>query len=159
MALPTDMNTEPKIANIRVRGKWTGGVQTEVNIRNFPPVVMDEPPDLGGTDKGPNPMEYVLGALIGCETVLVAVVAQEKGFEYTGLEFDLRGSLDIRGLEGVEGVRPYFDTIKGTINVTTSESEADLMTLAKEVERRCPAYTMLEAAGVTFDVKWRIVQP
>jgi len=154
MNMSTNVASSPKKVKIPVRGKWTGGVQTEVNIRNFPTVIMDEPPDLGGNDTGPNPMEYVLGALIGCEVVLVAVVAGEKGFEYSALEFDLSGTLDVRGLEGVEGVRPYFDKIRGTIKVTTPESEADLMALAKEVERRCPAYAMLEAAGVEFDVKW-----
>ena len=58
---------------------------------------------------------------IGCESVVLAIVAQERGFTYSGVTFDLRGSLDVRGLEGVEGVRPYFDKVYGTINVETSE--------------------------------------
>src|SRR5690606_21631860 len=116
----------------------------------FDKVVMDEPANLGGTDMGPNPMEYLLGALIGCEAVLVAIVAQEQGFTYTDLDFDLRGTLDLRGLEGLPGVRPYFEKITGTIKMKTPEGQAALDALAAEVERRCPVYTTLEAADVTF---------
>lgn len=150
-------NNQPKIATLRVQGEWAGGMRTNINVRQFDPIVMDEPPELGGADAGPNPMEYVLGALIGCESVVLAIVAQERGFTYSGVTFDLRGSLDVRGLEGVEGVRPYFDKVYGTINVETSESDEALQDLAKEVERRCPVYTTLEAADVAFDVTWRAV--
>lgn len=151
--------TKPKVVAITAQGRWTGDVRTQVKIRDFEPFLMDEPRALGGTDLGANPMEYMLGALMGCETVLMAIVAQERNFAYEGLEYDLRGTLDLRGLEGVAGIRPYFQEITGTVRVTTTEDEAALLDVAKEVERRCPVYTTLEAADVKFDVKWVAVRP
>ncbi len=158
MATSVPPNTQPKLMTMRVQGAWTGsGLRTDVKVRHFDPLVMDEPEELGGSDQGPNPMEYMLGALIGCESVVLAIVAGEQGFAYTGVSFDLRGTLDLRGLEGVDGVRPYFEKITGTIKVETPESSETLQALAEEVERRCPVYTTLEAANVTFDVTWQAV--
>jgi putative redox protein len=42
--------------------------------------VIDEPPDLGVTDEGVNPLETLLGALVGCENVIASFVAKELGF-------------------------------------------------------------------------------
>jgi len=39
-----------------------------VTARDFQ-FVVDEPQSLGGGDLGPNPVEYVLGALLGCLNV------------------------------------------------------------------------------------------
>lgn len=157
--MATTTQNQPKIYTAHAWGEWTGGVRSEISIRHFEPIVMDEPESLGGGDTGPNPMEYVLGALIGCKTVVFALVAKEHGFTYSHLEFDLKGSLDVRGLEGVEGVRPYFQSIQGTIKVTTDEDQAALNKVVQESARRCPVYTMLEAAGVAFDLDWQIIQP
>ncbi|WP_324716107.1 OsmC family protein [Carboxydochorda subterranea] len=145
---------QPKLFTMRARGEWKGGVRTEVRVRHFVPIVLDEPADLGGSDQGPNPMEYVLSSLIGCASVMLAVVAKEQGLQYSGVEFDVRGTLDVRGLEGVEGVRPYFDTVKGSIRVHTQAAQPVLDAVAAQVERRCPVYTMLQAAGVDVQIEW-----
>lgn len=157
--MATATHNQPKIYTAQAQGEWTAGFRTEVAIRHFDPIVLDEPPGLGGTDTGPNPMEYLLGALIGCKAVVFAIVAKEHGFTYTDLKFNLHGSLDLRGLEGVDNVRPYFQKVTGTIEVTTTESDTALKKVVEETERRCPVYTTLEAAAVEFDVEWQIVQP
>lgn len=151
--------TGAKMVAIPARGKWAGGVRTDVKVRKFDPFIIDEPTTMGGTDKGPNPLEYLLGALMGCETVLMAIVAQEQNFTYESIEYDLKGTLDLRGLEGVEGARVFFHDVKGTVRVTTNEDEATMLAVAHEAERRCPVYTMMEAAGVNFDVNWVAVRP
>lgn len=149
--------TTPKVVAMRVQGAWTDGVRTETQVRQFAPLVMDEPPSLGGKDTGPNPMEYVLAAFIGCASVMLAVIAPEQNFTYSAAEFDLKGTLDVRGLEGAEGVRPYFDKVVGTVRVTTNDAQG-LYRVAEEVERRCPVYTMLEAADVELAIEWEAVE-
>ena len=42
---------------------WKGGFRSESKVRDFDPVVSDEPESLGGTDRGPNPVEQLLAAL------------------------------------------------------------------------------------------------
>lgn len=149
----------PKRVAIRAKGTWEEGMRTNVTVRNFPPIIVDEPEDFGGSDSGANPLEYLLGALMGCETVLFAMVADEKGFSYEGLEYDLKGTLDLRGLEGAEGVRAYFDEIRGTTKVITAEPREKLLEVAREAERRCPVYSMLVAADVAMNIEWVAVDP
>lgn len=154
MVMAIQTQSEPKIMALRARGTWTGGMQTQVQVRTFEPLVLDEPAALGGADEGPNPMEYVLSALIGCASVMLAVVAQEQNFTYAGAQFDVRGVLDVRGLEGVPGVSPYFSSIKGTAQVKTDGSQQALDQVAAAIEARCPVISMLKAAGVDVEMRW-----
>jgi uncharacterized OsmC-like protein len=45
------------------RGKMISHAAAEVHVRNFDPVISDEPPSRGGDDRGPSPLEYILVAL------------------------------------------------------------------------------------------------
>ena len=54
--------------------KLPGGLQVEANARGFK-ILLDEPADLGGTDKGMNPVEAVLCALGACQTICAAAFA------------------------------------------------------------------------------------
>lgn len=47
----------------RARGKMISHAATEVYVRDFPPVISDEPPSRGGENRGPSPLEYILVAL------------------------------------------------------------------------------------------------
>lgn len=47
----------------RARGKMLSHAAAEIFVRDFPPLISDEPPSRGGDDRGPSPLEYVLIAL------------------------------------------------------------------------------------------------
>lgn len=47
----------------RARGRMLTHAAAEVSVRQFPPIVSDEPPSRGGEDRGPTPLELVLVAL------------------------------------------------------------------------------------------------
>jgi len=47
----------------RARGKMLTHAAAEVYVRDFPPVISDEPPSRGGEDRAPSPLEYILIAL------------------------------------------------------------------------------------------------
>lgn len=146
--------TTSKLAKMSTSGRWTGGVQTEIAIRDFEPFLIDEPERLGGKDEGPNPLEMVLSSLSGCTSVLIAVVAKEQGFSYEGIEFKNEGSLDPRGFMGVEGVTTYFQSIEFDIILETAESEEKIQQLKEAVEKRCPVMNLLVDAGVSITSNW-----
>jgi len=52
-------------ANFRVRAMSESPARVSVKARSFN-MIVDEPPNLGGEDRGANPVEYVLAALAGC---------------------------------------------------------------------------------------------
>src|SRR5699024_10498170 len=87
--------------------KWSvEGVLSVANV-NEKEVIIDEHNKLSGTDKGANPVEYVLSALGGCINVLVITFAQKFDVEVNGLDVQLEGDLDPDGFLGINpDVRP-----------------------------------------------------
>ena len=86
----------PDIATFHFRGKntWLGGDHNRSTIKEFygaceehrtasTPFVIDngEPPVLLGQDKGANPVEHLLNALMGCMTTTMAYHAASRGIE------------------------------------------------------------------------------
>jgi len=51
------------IVTNRAHGKMLTHAAAEVFVRDFPPVISDEPPSRGGKNRGPSPLEYILVAL------------------------------------------------------------------------------------------------
>jgi uncharacterized OsmC-like protein len=148
------MSTLNSLVKLSTEGKWHSGVKSEIFVRNFAPIVMDEPKELGGTDEGPNPMEYVLAALSGCTSVMISLIAQEKQFQFSNVSFKNVGILDLRGLNGVEGVSPHFQKVRFEVIFDTEESDERIEELKQEVERRCPVYNLIKDSGAEIQTKW-----
>ncbi|WP_281976251.1 OsmC family protein [Halobacillus litoralis] len=117
-------------------------------------VVIDEPANMGGTDEGANPLATLLVSLVGCENAIANFVAKEMEFDLQGIDFEVNGELDPRGMMGEEGVRPYFQKITVNATVHTSESEERLNELQEKVDQRCPVYTTMVAADVEMIPNW-----
>lgn len=140
---------------VAVSGKWTGGVQTAIQVRDFEAFLIDEPANLGGKDEGPNPVEFVLAGLNGCVSVMIAIIAKEMQFAYTAVTFDTKGTLDVRGLMGVPDVTPNFQTVTLNVSIATQESQERIDELMEKVESRCPVMTMIKGSGVQVDGEWK----
>lgn len=126
-----------------------------VKARNFEWLV-DEPESLGGGDSGPNPVEYVLGALLGCLNVVVHLVAKERGVSLSSFSATARGELDPSKFLGSNmDVRAGYETIEVTIEVEGDADAAELAEIARIAESRCPVSDNL--ANVT-DVSVQIVK-
>lgn len=124
--------------NFGVSAKSETATKTIVKARNFE-ITIDEPQDLGGSDQGANPVEYVLAALCGCLNVVGHLVAKEMNINLKGLSFEVNGDLDPAKFMGKETEgRAGFCGIHVTI---TADTDADQSTLEKwksSVEQRCP---------------------
>lgn len=112
--------------------------KTTVSTRDFE-FVVDEPPESGGTDDGPTPVEYLLGSWAGCLNVVAHIVADEYDFDLESVEIDLEGEIDpAKFLGKTEDGRAGYREIDVTLDV---EADADADTLEEwfaEVEERCP---------------------
>lgn len=146
--------TEPVLVTTSATAALSEGMRSEVSIRNFQNLVMDEPAALGGTDEGPNPMEYVMGALNGCVAVMIRLIAGEQNFKFDRAEFEANGVLDVRGLMGTADVTRHFQQVDFTVKVYTQESQERLEELKQTVHRRCPAINLLVDAGVKLNANW-----
>lgn len=112
--------------------------RTVVAARDFD-FVVDEPPALDGTDAGPNPVEYLIGAWAGCLNVVAHTVAEERGFALEGLTIDVEGDLDPRTFLGVaDDARAGYQEVRVDIDAETDADPEALEGFTAEIEARCP---------------------
>ncbi|MFV2001241.1 MAG: OsmC family protein [Acidimicrobiia bacterium] len=146
--------TKPIIRRKQLSAVNHAGMFTEIDFGDYGYFATDEPVGHGGTGEGPSPLQTVLGALCGCESVTFNRTATEMGFSYERIEFAAEFTIDIRGRSGVRGVRPHFQTIRVEAVVTTVETEERLREIVEETETRCPVFNLIKDAGVRTEMRW-----
>ena len=113
---------------------------------------IDEPSELGGTDKGPNPVELVLAALGGCQAIILKFYGQKLGVKIQSVETTVDGDLDLGGFMGVPGVRPGFQKIQATTKIKAEGDPDKLKELLRIAEERCPVLDILKN-GVPIEIQ------
>jgi uncharacterized OsmC-like protein len=109
------------------------GLRSEAKLRDHK-VTVDEPASLGGTDKGPNPVELVLAALGSCQEITYRAYATALGIPLDGVRVELAGDLDLRGFFAVDDtVRPGYQAIRGTVHLSSSAGVEALERLRQAV--------------------------
>lgn len=140
------IRANPRLASgtTMVRVKWAGGTQAIGHVRQFEPIIVDEPPALGGSDRGPNPVELFLVALGACQELMLAVLAEQLGLEIHAIDVEVQGELDLRGCLGIDPkVRPGFQRLEVSVHIVSPEPEERLRELLALAERLCPVSDML----------------
>lgn len=130
------------------------GVRCTGNVRNFPPIAVDEPPELGGQDKGMNPVELLLVALGACQEIMYAAMASMMGIKLDEVKVNLKGSLDLKGLFGMDAsIPPGYQKITYETILRSSAPEEELHKLIEAVESHCPVLdTLIRPIEVTGKV-------
>src|SRR6202522_2850745 len=128
-------------------------LRSEAKIRQFS-LTVDEPPTLGGSDAGPNPVELVLAALATCQEITYRAYATALGVPLDSVSVKLEGSLDLRGFFAVkDGVRAGFNNVRGVVNLKSSAPASDLAKLKEVVDAHCPALAIIrDPVPVEFEL-------
>jgi uncharacterized OsmC-like protein len=141
----------------RADNAWVDGGHNRTSIRNFygagaedttrkTPFILDadEPKVLLGTDRGANPVEYVLTALAGCLTTSLVYHAAARGIAIEEVESHLEGDLDLRGFLGIaEDVRNGYENIRVTFKIKADASEGQLRELVQLAQKRSPVFDIV----------------
>lgn len=129
--------------------RWSGeGVLSIADIGGKE-VIIDEPLSLGGTDKGPNPVEYILAALGGCINVLVTSFAGNFDVEVTDVQVHIEGDLDPDGFLGKNpNVRPGYEEIRYRVELDSPSPQKNIDALLKHVDEICPVKDTLQGTRV-----------
>jgi uncharacterized OsmC-like protein len=146
--------TKPLVRRKKLSARNDGTMMTVIDTGEFGLMVTDEPVPHGGTGEGPSPLQAVLGALCGCESVTFNRTAAEMDFKYDGIDFEAEFTIDIRGRLGVREVRQHFQTIRVQATLYTTESEERIQAAIEETEARCPVYNLVVDAGVKLEMLW-----
>jgi uncharacterized OsmC-like protein len=122
----------------RIKTAGDSMARSTTDVRNFK-VFADEPPELGGLDGAPSPLEYILVAHGTCLNYMTFFIAKELGIEVRSTEIDIEASLDPAKFAGTDrSVRAGYQAFKVTINVDADATPDQLETLQAEIEARCP---------------------
>jgi len=154
-SLAGKIQQEPGVANTKWNAQvnWKGGFRSEATIRDFEPLVSDEPPALGGSNTGPNPVEQVLAALGNCLAVGYAANATAAGIEIKSLSIDLEGDIDLHIFLGLADGHAGYSGISVKVNIDSDASAADLEALHKKVTKTSPVgHTLSQAIPVKFEL-------
>lgn len=134
---------------------WTGDASFKATSGSGHSVQLDGPPDHGGRDLGPRPMEMVLMGLGGCSSFDVMSILQKSRQDVT----DCRCELDAERADAVPSV---FTRIHLHFIVTGRGLKENLVKRAVSLsaEKYCSASIMLEKGGVkiTHDYEIREVE-
>jgi uncharacterized OsmC-like protein len=148
----------------RAHNKWLGGGLNRSDVKDFSvggakdtsrtkPFEMhaDEPVFLAGQDAAPNPVEFILHALAGCLTTTLVYHAAVRGIEVGGIETELEGDLDLRGIFGLSpSVRKGYQDVRVHMTVQSKATAEEL----RELAMFSPVYEMISTAvPVTFTIE------
>jgi uncharacterized OsmC-like protein len=129
--------------NFRASNTWLGGEKNRSTIKEFSGALTEhraggksfvvdngEAEVLLGEDKAPNPVEWLLHALIGCMTTTTAYHAAARNIAVEAIDSNLEGDLDLRGFLGLsEEVRKGYSAIRVRMRVKTKASAATIKAL------------------------------
>lgn len=125
------------ITTFRATARRKKGLAVTAEARGFK-VDIDEPEKLGGTDTGMNPVELVLCALGGCQTILAASFAEKMRINLEDFWIELEGELDPDGFMGLSDVRPGYQKVRYNMHIKSDASEEKIKKFVELIEKRCP---------------------
>ncbi|MEX0604642.1 MAG: OsmC family protein [Marinobacter sp.] len=130
---------------------WAGEASFKATSGSGHTVQMDGPPDHGGRDLGPRPMEMLLMGLGGCSSFDVMSILQKSRQDVT----DCRAELEAERADEVPAV---FTRIHLHFVVTGHQLKENLVkrAVALSAEKYCSASIMLEKAGVAISHSYEI---
>lgn len=115
-----------------------GNLQVQVSARKFS-LLIDEPEQNGGENKGMSPVEMLLGSIGACQAVTAKIYAEFYQIPVESLSVEVEGEMDPDGFSGADpAVRPGFQKIRSVFRIKSSAPKAQLAQLIKMVEKRCP---------------------
>jgi uncharacterized OsmC-like protein len=108
------------------------------DVRQFK-IFADEPPELGGQDGAPSPLDYILVAHGTCLNYMTFFIAKELGIHVRSTEIEVEAALDPAKFAGTDrSVRAGYQALHVTIKVDADAAPDQLARLREEVEARCP---------------------
>jgi uncharacterized OsmC-like protein len=156
----------PRLADFkfRLRNRWINGGLNRSTIKNFygagkdnqrdEPFILeaDEPPVLLGEDSAPNPVEYLLHALVGCVTTALVYHAAAKGIKLQEVETRAEGVIDLHGFLGLDdSVRRGYQNIQIKFRIKADVPDEQLEELCRLGPTYSPVFDSI-TRGVNVEV-------
>jgi len=115
----------------RVQTAWQGQTRSRSQVEGFAlagqqvsrqfSIDVDEPAELGGSNRFANPQEYLIAALNACMTVGYVAQCSVRGITLESLVIETEGDIDLRGFLGIDPDVPNgYERLNYTVRIKGS---------------------------------------
>jgi uncharacterized OsmC-like protein len=166
MATINAVKETPALAKFQFRAtnRWVNGTYTESRVESFTGAGgehthqtsfgygADHPAVLVGLDRGPLPVEYLLGALAACITAGIGNIAAARGVTLTSVESRVEGDIDLQGVLGLSTeVRNGYQGIRITFDIAGDAPPEKLRAIVEQGRARSAVFDVL-TNGVPVEI-------
>ena len=135
----------------RVTSTWQGQTRSRTQIEGFEiggervtrrfAIDIDEPHELGGSNRFANPQEHLLAALNACMTVGYVAQCAMRGITLEKLEIETDGEIDLRGFLGIDpAVPPGYEKLHYVVRIKGSGTREQFVEIHKAVMATSPNF-------------------
>ncbi len=144
-------DAEKAKTNWRVTTIWQGQTRSRSQVEGFGiggdqvprrfTIDIDEPRELGGTNRFANPQEHLIAALNACMTVGYAAQCAVRGITLESLEIETDGEIDLRGFLGIDpAVLPGYENLSYTVRIKGSGTKQEFAEIHAAVMATSPNF-------------------
>jgi uncharacterized OsmC-like protein len=166
MATINAVKETPALAKFQFRAtnRWVNGTYSESRVESFTGAGgehthqtsfgygADHPAVLVGLDRGPLPVEYLLGALAACITAGIGNIAAARGVTLTSVESRVEGDIDLQGVLGLSNeVRNGYQGIRITFDIAGDAPPEKLRAIVEQGRARSAVFDVL-TNGVPVEI-------
>lgn len=128
---------------MKAKVRWAGEAKFELESETGHTIIVDGPPDMGGKNQGPRPMELILMGVGACSSIDVVHILKKARQDATGCVCELQA-------ERVDAVPAVFSKIHLHFIVSGKGLKENQVRRAVELsaEKYCSASIMLTRGGV-----------
>jgi uncharacterized OsmC-like protein len=137
--------------NWRVTTTWQGQTRSRAQVEGFGiggervprrfAIDIDEPCELGGTNRFANPQEHLIAALNACMTVGYVAQCAVRGITLESLEIETDGEIDLRGFLGIDpAVPPGYENLSYTVRIKGSGTKQEFAEIHEAVMATSPNF-------------------
>jgi uncharacterized OsmC-like protein len=145
--------------NWRVTTTWQGQARSRAQIDGFGiggdqvqrrfSIDIDEPCELGGSNRFANPQEHLLAALNACMTVGYVAQCAVRGIALESLEIETDGEIDLRGFLGIDpAVPPGYENLSYVVRIKGSGTKEEFVEIHEAVMATSPNFYNVSRAVV-----------
>jgi uncharacterized OsmC-like protein len=135
----------------RVTTTWQGQARSRTQVEDFGiggervprrfSIDIDEPCELGGTNRFANPQEHLIAALNACMTVGYVAQCAVRGITLESLEIETDGEIDLRGFLGIDpAVPPGYENLSYIVRIKGSGTNEEFVAIHEAVMATSPNF-------------------
>jgi uncharacterized OsmC-like protein len=135
----------------RVSTAWKGQARSRSQIEGFAiggeavqrqfSIDIDEPIELGGSNRFANPQEHLIAALNACMTVGYAAQCAVRGIKLESLAIKTAGEIDLRGFLGIDPAVPQgYKNLSYTVRIKGSGTSQQFAEVHEAVMATSPNF-------------------